>query len=401
MEISKEFEENLEERIEYYDDSDYYLEEFEEIQTTQNQELNYTNFVLEASSSSCLYQTNCLHQIDDDIKTLNITRGNINAMLIMPFGTGKTSSLHKNLDSASLKKYVRTAYDITFPGLVGTITKDGEIVKGEAMSCGGKLLLIDECNMLSQQAKNAMLSLLEYPHLYSRNLGYNIKKDVKEGKEYTKIFGKAGEGKINIYSKFSCITTAMTIAKDTPIDLGFFSRFIPIRMVPTQHYLKTLIQGGNPIKFSPKIEKLYFEHSEYLPMSEEITSRFEQINYFKKFIMEKGYESRFIGDMVRLAGYYAYKKRGFEEKKENNKIKNWVYVKKSDYDFVSKFFNNMVNSYIYADLSEIDTYIISKISDGKTIPEMIKEYPDKNVLLTEEQVKEIILNLRKRNYLHI
>jgi len=305
---------------------------------------DYINFVLEASASSAKFGV--VKEKEDVRKKYFVTRGNIHAMLVMPFGSGKTSSF-LDIENAVY------AYDITFPGLIGTISKDGEVVESSLMKAGGKVLIIDEFQLLDEATKNAMNSLLEYPHSYSRNLGYRIKSPVRKRGKYYSIEAKGNE--LRVYAKFSCITGGMYVSKKSTIAKAWFSRFIPLRFTPSLGYYEKLSKGEKSIKINPRIvetdfyfrdylsfHKLYWETLKSLPIKE----------YFEKHPDESGYTVRCLQDIARLSCFIASL-----EKRET--------VKKEDYEQALRFLPHMLSSYLYSGLDEVDLFILNNIHTMK------------------------------------
>jgi len=306
-------------------------------------DVDYINFILEASASSARFG---VIKEKEGPKKYFITRGNIHAMLVMPFGSGKTSSF-LDIENAVY------AYDITFPGLIGTITKDGEVVESSLMKAGGKVLVIDEFQLLDETTKNAMNSLLEYPHTYSRNLGYRVKVPVKKRSKYYSIEAKGNE--LRVYAKFSCIAGGMYVNKKSTISKAWLSRFIPLRFTPTLDYYEKLSKGEKTIKINPRIVETDFYFPNYLDFHKLYWDTFKSLpikEYFVKHPDESGYIVRCLQDIVRLSCFIA-------------SLDNRETVKKEDYELALRFLPNILLSYLYSGLDEIDIFILNNIHTMK------------------------------------
>jgi hypothetical protein len=318
-------------------------------------DVDYINFILETAASSARFG---VIKEKEGPKKYFITRGNIHAMLIMPFGSGKTSSF-LDIENAVY------AYDITFPGLIGTITRDGEVVESGLMKAGGRVLIIDEFQLLDEATKNAMNSLLEYPHTYSRNLGYRVKAPVRKRSKYYSIEAKGNE--LRVYAKFSCIAGGMYISKKSTISRAWLSRFIPIRFTPTLDYYEKLSRGEKTIKINPRLTETDFYFPGYLDFHKLYWDTFKSLlirEYFEKHPDESGYTVRCLQDIVRLSCFIA-------------SLDNRETVKKEDYEQALRFLPNILLSYLYSGLDEIDLFILSNIHTMKQteIAERLKVTP--------------------------
>jgi len=301
-------------------------------------EIDYMNFVLEASASSARFDSVVEHEGDSRY----ITRGVIHSMLVMPFGSGKTSLF------VSVKEAI-SAHDISFPGLIGTITKEGELIESEVMKAAGKILIIDEFQKLSIDVRNAMNSILEYPHVYTRTLGYRIRNRVVKRGKYYRVVAKRDSNMFEIYSRFSCIAGGMYVNTRKTISKAWFSRFIPIRMHPSVDWYEKLSRGEKIIFINPKLRELKFEFNNYLDFHSiywDLIKSSDILKYFSARPEERGYLVRCLQDLVRLSAFVA----SLDNSAEIN----------DEYMVSLSVLPNILASYIFSDLDEVDMCILNK-----------------------------------------
>jgi hypothetical protein len=268
---------------------------------------DYLKFILQATASSACFGTVWQYQPTSQ-RGYYDNRANLNAMIIAPFGTGKSSQILK-INGA---KIVR-GNDFTFPGLIGTISKNGELVLGACYRAGGKLLMLDETQSIPLNVKNAMNSLFEGDHNYVRNLGYNIIKRVTKGTQKSGARIVADSNELNVYSKFSCIASSMYVELNHPVKVAWYSRFIPIRFKIDLNYIWKLTAGEivydidayyykqvQDFKFNefPDFHKYYREKIENSPWKTMLESRPNDM----------GYLPRNMQDIIRLGCFIALSK---------------------------------------------------------------------------------------------
>ena len=269
-----------------------------------------------------------------------ITRANMHALVVMPFGSGKTSSFIQIEDSV-------LAHDITFPGLIGTINKEGDLIESELLKATGKVLVIDEFQKIDEYTKNAMNSLLEYPHYYTRTLGFKLKGKVNKRGKFFRV--RASGNRFEIYAKFSCIAGGMYVSRRTDVDKAWFSRFIPVVFVPSLDYYRKLSRGEKVIKINPAYFESDFVFDEYLSFNDAFWGAFEASpfkSYFLNHPGERGYLVRCLQDLARLSAFFA-------------SLDKRNVIKEQDWRLSLRFLNNFLLSYIKRDLDEIDFYIIN------------------------------------------
>ncbi|MGI0060540.1 MAG: winged helix-turn-helix transcriptional regulator, partial [Nitrosotalea sp.] len=219
---------------------------------------------------------------------------------------------------------------------------------------------------MPQSVKNAMNSLLEAPHRYTRVLGYPIKKG-GGAKRYTKkgnerqlmsaMAARTGSNEMSIYSKFSCIVSGMYAQKESTIDLAFFSRFIPIRIAPPIEYYEDVVKGLEDIQIKPNIEVMNFKFDDYLEFIPIFFEKFRNEPFFKSHKMELGYSTRMIQDIVRIGAFLAS-----IDERESIELSDCI-------EALERTFNNTINSYKYADLSKLEE-VIRQHKDNMTVREI-------------------------------
>ena len=305
--------------------------------------LNYVQFVLQASASSQKY--GMIHE--KERRGYKPIRANINSMLVMPFGSGK-STMISGVEGATYNN------GVTFAGLIGTINKQGEVLKGSAFDAGGKLLVLDEFQAMHQSVKDAMNSLLEFPNRYNRVLGYIITESVnakhienygKEKRVVSYIASKKGSNQVSMYSKFSCIASGMYCTKDTSIDMAFFSRFIPMRIVPKIEHYETVSSGDMNVEISPNIIATDFTFENYLEFHAKFFERFKKEAWFMKHREELGYSTRMLQDLVRVGGFIATLDRRTDIHLDDCM------------EAMDRCYKNMIESYKLADLDKLGEFV--------------------------------------------
>ena len=149
-------------------------------------------------------------------------RGQFHVMLLMPFGSGKSSGL------IGVKgKEVYNMGKANLPGIVGTIKKDGYYNPGAAELGAGKVWLHDECHNMTESGREAMLKLLE-GEVASRNLGFKLRNKIKKNKKYFKLY--ANDGHMNVQSSFSCVSSGLFAHRKRMNDFAFISRYFPLKI---------------------------------------------------------------------------------------------------------------------------------------------------------------------------
>lgn len=275
----------------------YIREKFKPL-LTKNEIFNmdYIRYTLTASTSSTKFGVINLAEKNEQVFPI---RGNTNVLIVSPFGTGKTTQIFK----VNNVKIVN-ANDLTFAGVVGTISKEGQLVIGACMKAGGKLLIIDEAQKIKSTTKNAMNSILEPPHIYSRTLGYNMSQFVNKKGKYCWVRGS--ENTFTLYSKFSCIASQMYVRLKSTIDWAWWSRFMHIRLKITEDYMKKMLMGDNIFDINASEKNINFTFKDYLDFHKFYFDNFDK-SIFKEAFERKpeyyGYLSRNIGDIIRLSAF--------------------------------------------------------------------------------------------------
>jgi hypothetical protein len=298
--------------------------------------MDYLNFVLEAAASSPKFGLLTEWQPNGRFQT----RANINALLVSPFGTGKTTNLIK-MDEAV------AANDISFPGMIGTINEDGDFVPGLAIQAAGKVLVIDEFQKMDNMVKNAMNSLLEYPHTYSRNLGYAVRKPFNLKRKNCRVSVK--NGWISVYSKFSCISGGMYLNRKSQPQQAWASRSIPVIFRPSMAFFEKLTAGEQQIRINPHHFEGDFQFRGYMEFWKAYWDGLKAMpfvwNYFEKNPYDRGYSSRMLQDMARIACFLA-------------SLDGRQIVKKEDWEGSLRLQKVIAVNTILSDLDELEMEIL-------------------------------------------
>jgi len=176
----------------------------------------------------------------------HILEGQIHAMLNAPTGTGKTS-LIQSIENKD--RLIHSAIDVSLPGLVGTITKDGRFVPGAAWYAAGRCLWMDEHQNMTQNARNAMLNLLSN-QMYHRSMGFGSTQIIKKRGKYKSITVK--DGQFTLKSQFSSLLTGLYFNRRNENDIAFLSRYIVISLKPTLDEIYDKMLGKTTYKIKPK-----------------------------------------------------------------------------------------------------------------------------------------------------
>lgn len=271
---------------------------------------NIIEDVMEASLNSAKAKKLVLHQKNKRFET----RSQIHTMLVMPFGSGKTTSL---IEAPKKKMSILTEY--TAPGMLGSISKDGRPILGEIVKCAGMCVGLDEIQKYTYTCRDALLNLLEQ-QFYNRNLGYGSLTTIKQNRKYYKILLKQGDNTMRIESRFSCIATGTfkpNVTKNDPRkslaqsqnEMAYMSRFVVFGLALDLPDMYKIIRG-EPV-FSIKGKDNYEETPEfedYLKMSRQHEKIATGLKFIRKFGPDKfGFLTRNCLDIARLS---AYKDRG-------------------------------------------------------------------------------------------
>jgi hypothetical protein len=298
-------------------------------------------FVLEAAASSCKFDLITEYEGAHE----HATRGIMHAMIVMPFGTGKTS----NFLDISKATY---AYDVTFPGLIGSINKAGEVIESTMMHSAGKVIVIDEFQKLTEDVQNAMNSLLEYPHRYSRSLGYKIASGVSRNGKYYSLQADTGGNEIRLFARFACIAGGMFVKRRSTISKAWFSRFVPSFFVPSVDYYEKMSKGEKIVNVKPVEFAAKFDFRDYIKFNELYWKTFKASPFANYFVLnphERGYIVRAMQDIVRMSAYIASREKRTE-------------ITIEDAELAMRVFPFMFSSYEYTDLDELDMFIIGNIN---------------------------------------
>jgi len=331
-------------------------------------QMDYINFMLEAAASSARFGTITEWQP----KGRFTTRANINACLVMPFGSGKSTNLIQIKPEHCVK-----SNDMTFAGMIGTISKDGDFNEGSIIKAAGKLLVVDEFQSLDDTAKNAMNSLLEYPHTYSRNLGFQVKHPIRQKGKYFSL--RVEKGCIDLYCKFSCITGGMYINKKNDVQKAWFSRFVPVVYNPTLDWYKKMTAGLTAMKINPQCHEGDFQFRNYMEFHADYwaamgTDKF-LLNYFDVHPRQTGYVARNLQDVARLSCFIA-------------SLEGRQIIKKSDYLEALKFRGLMLKNAILTSLTDVEMAILEHAEMSNSELALLTETSIPNISQRRKELEE-------------
>lgn len=307
-------------------------------------DLDYMKFMLEASASSNKFGSIACPQKHGTF----LMRGNINCMLIAPFGSGKTTQVFNIIGSE-----IERGNNLTFPGLIGTISREGQLIKGSCMRAGGKLLAIDEAQRMPLEVMDALNSLLEPPHQFKRVMGFKMLMPVKEPKTKRGYYWIRGEeNEFMLKSKFSCITSSMKVRLRTSIEQAFFSRFIPVRVKIDRYYTKKFYRGEYAYTIKATQFKGDFEFPEYMKFVDYFDDKFDNSHWARVFEANSnkyGFLIRNLGDLCRLAAFMA--------SRQDSNIILYEDAKK----ITDKFFDQILYNIMMGPLTDVEYKVLSMI----------------------------------------
>lgn len=248
------------------------------------------------------------------------TRGQVNVLIVAPFGAGKSSFLNAVM-SAGLGEVIT---DYTMAGIIGTIKKDGTLIEGTIIDTAGRTTMIDEFQKFRNAERQALLSLME-DQWFKRSLGYKIQVPITKKGEFYEIRAEHNWFWIRVITQF--IISAMQFSNRSTLNKALLSRAFPLILDadPSDAFLMFL--EGNKLRFDPKIQdirdkvkhlspEVSFEVAQYLAKHYE--------DYVNRFQLESGYIIRGLTDMSRLAGVKAL-------------LEGRTEVTKEDIDYVLRF----------------------------------------------------------------
>lgn len=339
--------------------------------------MDYMSFVLEASASSCQFGDIVEHQGGSRYFK---TRANTNVILALPLGSGKTTNL------LQIPEKMRVLVnDVTFPGMVGSITKNGDFVEGATLKAAGKVLLLDEFNKVPKDVKDAMNNLLEQRE-HPRNLGFMASRPFKKNTVFSRVH--VDKGYISVKSKFSCIASTMYLkmkeGRGASIsDKAWFTRFIPVRFVPDIDYYKKLSIGQKALVIEPHIRRVdEFVFKDYLKASDIFWKAYESnkaaVSYFQSNALERGATTRVLQDLVRLSAFIA-------------SLDNRTKVRLKDFETVMRFFPMMIMNIIQWDMTEHEYSVVEGYNSGLTQTEISAK-----IGLTQSTVSYILSRMKEK-----
>jgi len=334
-------------------------------------EEDYIYFCLEACASSCRFGKIRLTELGGKKYEL---RGNLNVLLSMPLGAGKTTSVISIPNSVYTNR-------VTFASLVGTINKDGEWVEGELIRSAGKVLILDEFSYIPTDVKEVLNQVLEQ-HPFSRSVGLKIREKRRKTSKYLKYL--VDKNKIFLDVRLSCIACSTKVRRDHGVvSRAWLTRFLPIYFFPPPEYYERLTIGDTYFKVNPK--RLYdgdFSFREYPKAHEYFWSGIKKKPYYKYFKVrysEFGYLARLLGDMIRLSAFLTAL--------DGRKV-----IKFNDFKLIfDKFSDIVVWNFISTGLTEVELMILHNPNLGNGELANLVGVSEKTVQRRRNKLKELFL----------
>jgi len=227
----------------------------------------------------------------------------IHNLFVFPFGAGK-SVLAKKIPSSLL------SLSHTEPSIVGSISKEGTLVKSDLINAAKRVYVMDECHRLNKNGMDAMLSLLEDGY-YDRSLGFALRAPLKEGnykKDGWEITSARSLNNIGLRVRFSCIGFCERITH--MMQGAFLSRFAVFNVVMTDEDIFNLMRGEGVLKAGNVREKYPIMRKPVeFNCYDDFVNEYQKLVMDKKFnllfnMQEKGYISRIGGHLAKLAVHF-------------------------------------------------------------------------------------------------
>lgn len=274
----------------------------------------------------------------------------IHLLFVFPFGTGK-SSLASKIPNSTL------SLNHTEPSIIGSISREGNLVKSDLINAANGVYVMDEAHRLSKKAIDAMLSLLEDGY-YSRSLGFALKSMVNEGsfeKNGWEITTGKSLNKIGIRVRFAC---GAFCEKITSVMQGaFLSRFAIFTIKMEEDDLFKLMKGegilkvGEIAKKYPKLKKqiIFDTYDDFVEEYRRVVKDNQLGLIFKD--EEMGY-------LVRAGAHLAKLSVHFARMKGNDRVTEVEY--KKALKFAPLLIRNLKESFLTPNLYKIyDMYFLN------------------------------------------
>jgi hypothetical protein len=339
---------------------------------------NYLKFVLQVSASSASFGSVALTQPAQETGVFTL-RGNLNAMLVAPFGSGKTTQIFRICGTP-----IVYANKFTYAGLTGSVNKMGQPTIGAAFKAGGKLLMMDETQGMALDVKDAMNSILEAPHRFSRDIGFSILKNITKGSVKSGAHLAITANQIRLYSKFSCIASSMYIKLGNSTENAWYSRFVPIRLnIDSFDYYRRLSAGEIVMNIDAVYykDKIDFSFPQYMEFHKWFWDRIDNSNWKgleKTRQSDLAFVNRSMGDIDRMAAFIAMTKGGTEIQVEDAKY------------IVEKYHDQMLYNLYMGPLTENEYKILAMVNVKAKQDEMAME-----VGISQPTVSRILLKLKR------
>ncbi|MDD5059416.1 MAG: winged helix-turn-helix transcriptional regulator [Sideroxydans sp.] len=311
------------------------------------------------------------------IKTPFFTlRSQFHILIVMPFGTGK-SSLAGHIPNS------HTTLNYTLPAVVGTINKEGDYINSAVVNSANGVFIIDEGHRLTQGCINALLSLLEQGY-YSRMLGYKIKNPKNDG-DLSKLGwevrpNNTGNG-FDLWADFSCIWFGERIYEQHKG--AFLSRFFPLMIAPKRNDVNDYLMGEEFLscdvkgKYKKYKNNCIMDKPTFIYLTKNFITKTDNF-YFSD--AEQGYRVRGRGQLIKLAGHFA-------------RLRGSLKINKQDCDRALLFADICMLNYQVVNLNPLEMKIFNLIRLGNMKQEEIAGMLN----ITQPVVSEYIAKLREKH----
>jgi len=285
----------------------------------------------------------------------------LHSLFVFPFASGKSVLAEKVPNS-------KLSLSHTEPAIVGTISKDGDIVKSDLINAANRVYCMDEAHRLNKKAMDAMLSLLESGY-YNRSLGYAMKTPVKQG-DYKKagweVSTEESLNSVALKVRFSCIGFCERVTKG--MEGAFLSRFAIFNVVLTDDDIFNLMRGEGILKAgNVKSKYKIYKKPVIFDCYDDFVDEYQKLIMEKKLNLifpsfEKGYLARIGAHLAKLSVYFAR----IDYKNVAKKVSEEIKVEKKHYQkallFAPLLVRNLKEISLTPEMYKIyDLYFLRKI----------------------------------------
>jgi len=240
--------------------------------------------------------------IETENRTWNIL-SQFHTLVSIPFGMGKSQLARRIPNSHYTSKF-------TLASMIGTITKDGEVIESALKNAANKVLTGDEAHRMSPSALDSLLNLLESGK-DNRSLGYKAKTKIKIGTEKSGFMLSTTKtlNSIDIFARFSCILFAERIPSF--MYGALLSRFASVLVKTSIDDAFLFIKGESILgQINQQTEYKKYKADQKIPKEEYLyfTNKYEDIIRKNKVQFKKdthGYITRVAMNIIKLSAHFA------------------------------------------------------------------------------------------------